>query len=147
MSGDWHWTTETSLPSRRNAHLGLMETVLDQLKQLGWEGRDLFGVQMALEESLSNAIRHGNQLDESKQVQVAVRLNHDRFWIQIEDEGDGYNPGELADCTTAEGLTATGGRGMKLIQAYMTTVEHNARGNRLTLEKVREAGTGGTANG
>ncbi|MEM6654560.1 MAG: ATP-binding protein [Planctomycetota bacterium] len=137
MSDAWNWTTKTRLASRRNGHIDLMEEVLERLKQLGWDGRDLFGVQMALEESLTNAIRHGNNCDESKHVDVDVRLNADRFWVQVTDEGDGFTPSSVADCTSEEGLAATGGRGMMLINAYMTTVEHNERGNRLTLEKVR----------
>lgn len=110
---------------------------MGKLEALDWDGRDLFGVQMALEESLTNAIRHGNKLDESKSVEVEVRLSEDRFWMQVEDEGEGFKPDAVADCTSDDGLQATGGRGMMLISAYMTTVEHNERGNQLTLEKIR----------
>lgn len=147
MSGAWLWTAETSFPSRRNAHLELMEQVLAELKQCGWDGRDLFGVQMALEESLTNAIRHGNKLDESKQVQVDVKVSDSRFWLRVEDEGDGFKLHEVADCTSDKGLEATGGRGMMLIQAYMTTVEHNERGNCLTLEKIRGDSAPGLSDG
>ena len=115
-----------------------MEEILQQLSGLGWEGRDYFGVQMALEESLSNAIRHGNKLDEAKVVQVECRVHADRFWICVEDEGEGFKPAEVADCTSEEGLEALGGRGMMLIEAYMTSVEHNGRGNCITMEKVRD---------
>lgn len=139
MSQEWAWTIDTTLPSRRGAHLPLMEEILAELEKRGWEGRDYFGIQMALEESLSNAIRHGNQLDESKKVQVACRLNDTRFWIEIEDEGHGFQPQEVADCTSEEGLAACGGRGMLLIDAYMTSVSHNERGNTITMEKVRDA--------
>lgn len=140
MSDAWAWMTEATLPSKSGAHLPLMEEILDQLKQLGWDGRDYFGVQMALEESLSNAIRHGNGLDESKQVQVACKVSDQRFWLQVEDEGDGFIPNKVADCTSDEGLEATGGRGMLLIEAYMNEVKHNERGNQITMEKTREQG-------
>jgi len=119
-----------------------MEEILEQLSGLGWEGRDYFGVQMALEESLSNAIRHGNGLDESKTVEVVCKLDADRFWICVEDQGQGFQPDRVADCTTEEGLAATGGRGMMLIDAYMTKVEHNDRGNRITMEKIRDTAEG-----
>lgn len=139
MNHTWHWQTERTLPSVRNAHLPLMEEILAELNTLGWEGRDFFAVQMALEESLANAIKHGNQFDESKQVQVECRLSKQRFWIRVEDEGQGFNPDHVADCTTKEGLEACGGRGMLLIKTYMTVVEHNEAGNCVTLEKHREA--------
>ena len=69
----WSWTSRKKLPSRRGAHVPCMQEILDKLEELGWDGRDLFGVEMALEESLTNAIRHGNRLDESKQVDVECK--------------------------------------------------------------------------
>lgn len=125
------------LPSRRNAHLPVMQEILDQLEQLGWDGRDLFGVEMALEESLSNAIRHGNCLDESKQVEVDCRVSRERFWLQVKDEGNGFRPQLVPDCTADENLDCPGGRGLTLMRAYMTKVEYNECGNCVTLEKIR----------
>ncbi len=141
MGENWDWTTETTLPTERGAHLPLMEEILDQLEKRGWEGRDYFAVQMALEESLSNAIRHGNKLDQSKKVEVECKLSSTDFWISVQDEGQGFTPQQVADCTSEEGLQCHGGRGMKLIEAYMSRVEHNDRGNRITLHKVRHEKT------
>lgn len=140
MSDEWVWTVDAKLPSRRGAHLEIMEEILEQLTGLGWDGRDFFGVQMALEESLTNAIRHGNKCDESKQVAVECKVAPKRFWLRVEDEGKGFKREAVADCTTEKGIEATGGRGMMLIEAYMTTVELNDRGNCITMEKVRDEG-------
>ncbi|TWT37721.1 anti-sigma F factor [Posidoniimonas corsicana] len=142
MGQEWAWTTDVTLASQRGAHLPLMDEILAELKKRGWDGRDYFGVQMALEESLSNAIRHGNKLNEEKSVEVECKLSEESFWIRIRDEGDGFQPGEVADCTTAEGLSCHGGRGMMLINAYMTRVEHNEAGNCITMEKNREPSDG-----
>lgn len=114
-----------------------MEDILQRMTALGWNGRDFFAVQMALEESLANAIKHGNQCNEAKQVRVDCRCSRDRFRLEVEDEGDGFAPAHVADCTSEEGLGAACGRGMMLIQAYMDTVTHNERGNRITMEKAR----------
>ncbi|MEN1680883.1 MAG: ATP-binding protein [Planctomycetota bacterium] len=138
MSGNWAWSVERQLASKRGAHLPLMEEILTQLESLGWDGRDYFGVQMALEESLANAIKHGNQCDESKVVDVQCKVSAERFWLRVEDEGEGFQPDHVADCTSEEGLEKLGGRGMMLIEAYMTSIEHNERGNCITLEKVRD---------
>jgi serine/threonine-protein kinase RsbW len=116
-----------------------MQQILDTLKQLGWEGRDLFGVEMALEESLTNAIRHGNCLDESKHVDVDCRVSAERFWLQVIDQGSGFKPQLVPDCTADENLECPGGRGLALMKAYMTSVEYNDRGNCVTLEKIRSA--------
>jgi serine/threonine-protein kinase RsbW len=104
---------------------------------MGWTERELFGVQMALEESLTNAIRHGNKLDESKLVTVDCRVSPERFWLRVEDEGEGFVPEEVPDCTDDESLHECGGRGVMLIKAYMTSVDYSPTGNCVTMEKVR----------
>ncbi len=134
---NWSHTIERSLPSRRNAHLESMEEILGRLTQLGWSDRELFGVQMALEESLTNAIRHGNKLDESKQVALECKISPERFWLRVQDEGPGFIPANVPDCTHQKNLEAYGGRGLLLIQAYMTNVKYNKTGNCVTMEKIR----------
>ena len=58
----WSWTSRKKLPSRTGAHMPLMEEILDELERarLG-RPRSVSASQMALEESLTNAIRHGNR--------------------------------------------------------------------------------------
>jgi serine/threonine-protein kinase RsbW len=133
----WMWISQTMLPSRLGAHVPCMEEILQVLESLGWDGRDLFGVQMALEESLTNAIRHGNRLDESKQVVVECRVSRERFWLRVKDQGAGFRPQNVPDCTADENLNCPGGRGLALIKAYMTHVNHNDCGNCVTMEKIR----------
>jgi len=135
----WSWTAETRLSSRPSAHVPHMEEIVRKLEGLGWAGRDLFGVRLALEESLSNAIRHGNRLDDSKQVFVQCKLSPDRFWLSVRDEGAGFRPKDVPDCTNDANLECCGGRGLALIMAYMTRVEYNERGNCVTMEKIRSA--------
>jgi serine/threonine-protein kinase RsbW len=133
----WSWSVETSFPSHRAAHLPVLQDILQQLQQLGWEGHDLFGVEMALEESMTNAIRHGNRLDVDKQVHVVCKASPERFWLKVRDEGPGFVPDKVPDCTADENLCCSGGRGLALIKAYMTHVEYNDCGNCVTMEKVR----------
>lgn len=133
----WTWTIERALPSRKGAHLPLLEEILLELERLGWEGRDFFGVQMALEESLTNAIRHGNKLDESKSVGVECKVSPEKFWLRVTDQGQGFQPNAVPDCTADENLDCCGGRGVALIKAYMTHVVYNECGNSVTMEKSR----------
>jgi serine/threonine-protein kinase RsbW len=133
----WNWTTRTNLASRRGAHIPCMREILGQLSLQGWDGRELFGIEMALEESMTNAIRHGNKFDESKTVDVEAKVSPDRFWIRVRDEGPGFCPDNVPDCTADENLDCPGGRGVALIRAFMTHVEYNHPGNCVTMEKIR----------
>jgi serine/threonine-protein kinase RsbW len=135
----WDWSTEKKLPSKKGAHIPCMEEILRELERLGWdkECRDHFGIEMALEESLSNAIRHGNRYDELKYVLVECKASSERFWLRVTDEGHGFQLQRVPDCTADENLECPGGRGLALIRAYMTNVEYNDRGNCVTMEKTR----------
>ena len=137
----WSWTVQTSLPSEHGAHEPCVREVLAQLKELGWADRDLFAIQMALVESLVNAMRHGNRLDAKKLVVVECKASPDRFWMRVEDEGAGFHPDDVPDCTAVENLERCSGRGLALIKAYMSRVEYNDRGNSVTMEKFRTTGS------
>lgn len=128
-------TFNRTLPSSLEAYHGFIQQILDELKELGWQQCDLFGVEMALEESISNAVRHGNKHDLSKHVQVECRVTADQFWASICDEGTGFRPAEVPDCCSPECLELPGGRGLALMNAYMTRVAYNERGNCVVLEK------------
>jgi serine/threonine-protein kinase RsbW len=130
-------TLRASLPSNLTDYHGFIHSALQQLAELGWDKCTLFGIHMALEESISNAIRHGNKEDPAKRVDVECRLAPDRFWSRVSDEGAGFRPAAVPDCCSPERLHVVGGRGLALIKAYMTRVEYNEQGNVLTMEKIR----------
>lgn len=129
-----------TLPSNLTDYIPFIDSLVDKLEALGWAGCDLFAVRMALEESISNAIRHGNKQDPAKMVEVAYELSPTRFWTRITDQGQGFNPEAVPDCRAPDRLEVPGGRGLTLMNAYMTHVQYNDRGNSLTLEKVLGAG-------
>ncbi len=126
---------ERALPSALDAYHDFVESILNELAARGWGQGDLFAVHMALEESISNAIRHGNKQDSNKRVTVECRLSGERFWARICDEGPGFRLKDVPDCCSPECLELPGGRGLALISAYMTRVEYNDCGNCVTLEK------------
>lgn len=127
---------QVSLPSTLTAYHDFMQSVIDQLESLGWKHSDLFAIHMALEESISNAIRHGNKEDPAKRVAIDCEFSDVRFWIRVCDEGLGFDPKKVPDCCDPDRLEVSGGRGLALMKAYMTFMEYNARGNCLTMEKL-----------
>jgi serine/threonine-protein kinase RsbW len=132
-------TLSQALPSSLTDYHEFVQQVLEALRQLGWEKDMLFGIHLALEEAISNAIRHGNKHDPEKNVQVDCEISPDRFWAKICDQGEGYSPDDVPDCCDDDNLCVPGGRGLKLIEAYMTAVELTEGGRCLTMEKHRAA--------
>lgn len=140
------WRLETSFTSRVGEHLAVMDQVASRLIALKWCDKDVFGIQLALEESLTNAIKHGNKEDVRKRVHFQCEISRARFWAHICDEGDGFRPAEIPDPRREENLTCVGGRGLLLIKSYMTDVSYNASGNCVTLLKLRQAPPDGHAS-
>src|SRR5262249_38233779 len=65
----------------------LIEEVLAELSAAGYEGGDLFGVRLALEEAMVNAIKHGHRGDETKVAQLRYRVTAECVLAEVEDQG------------------------------------------------------------
>lgn len=113
--------------------------VLAEMEAANYSRQDIFSVQLALDETITNAIKHGNGTDPSKQVTVAFRVNADEVWIEVEDEGDGFSISEVPDPTDPEFIDRPGGRGVFFVQRFMCSVQYNDRGNRVTMRKRRSS--------
>lgn len=119
----------------------LLRQLIDELRPLGYAEKDLFGIRLALEEALVNAVKHGNRNDPSKTVHVRYQSCSQQFLIEIEDEGRGFDPEGIPDPLAPENLHRPGGRGVFLMRHYMSWVQYSETGNIVTLCKVRSADT------
>ena len=136
---DWKWKLERTFPSDAAPGHEAIAELLSQLEAAGWPTRDVYGIHLALEEALVNAIRHGNRSDPSKDVGLRLYLPDDSLRIEIEDEGAGFDPGKLPDPTEDEFLDRPNGRGVLLIRTFMTRVNYLGRGNLCVMEKEKTA--------
>lgn len=113
----------------------VQERIVSLMEQNAWPMRDCFGVRLALEEALVNAIKHGNRMDPDKKVYIACDLTAEEITVVIEDQGDGFKLEEVPDPTEDDNLEKPGGRGIMLIRSFMTGFDYNDKGNRLTMSK------------
>jgi CheY-like chemotaxis protein len=145
-------------PARVPPLLGYLEQVASALHPRDRTERIRVGV--ALSEALLNAIQHGNlelssdlrQEDEAvfrdlgeerrrqppyrdRRVHVRATLTRTEAVYVVEDEGPGFDPTTVPDPTDAANFERIGGRGLMLIRTFMDEVEHNEKGNRITLRK------------
>lgn len=115
----------------------ILERVRESLEHEGYSEKERFGVRLALEEAVVNAVKHGHQGDPAKTVRVRFRVTPASVTIVVEDEGPGFNPADVPDPLAPENLEKCCGRGLLLMRSYMTWVRHNAVGNRVTMCKTR----------
>lgn len=83
-------------------------------------------VSVAIRESVINAIKHGNRNDSNKRVFVEFETStHDvpALSIRVRDQGDGFDPQEVADPLAPENLLKSSGRGIFLIRNFMDDVQ------------------------
>ncbi len=130
-----HWVVRRSIPSNTDAGTDLMHELLQKLEACAWIQDYLFGVNLAVEEALVNAIKHGNHEDADKKVHVEFRLTEERFYARISDEGEGFDPADVPDPREDENLDRPGGRGIMLMRNFMTQVDYNTTGNEVVMFK------------
>ncbi len=116
------------------------EKVLSVLKPLGLNEALLFDVRLCLEEALINAMKYGNKLKEGLQVRLGVECDGDEIRITVEDQGEGFDPKNVKDCTKEDNLLRNSGRGIYLIHQLMDKVIYNEKGNRLLMVKFLKNG-------
>lgn len=115
----------------------LLDELLSRLGENGWPEEDKFGIHLAVEEALMNAIKHGNQRDPEKFVDVKYYLSAEMLRVAITDEGEGFDPNDVPDPTLDENLELPSGRGLMLMRTFMSFVEYNAKGNGVLMEKKK----------
>ena len=134
-----NWKKELRLPSERGTSKHIMDELLAQLEAYGWPQSDVFAIHLAAEEAITNAAVHGNKLDDSKTIHVVCHVTPDFVQIEVADEGSGFDPHMVPDCTCDTRLDAPNGRGVKLMKSFMTHLEYNTKGNRVLMKKHRDA--------
>jgi serine/threonine-protein kinase RsbW len=114
-----------------------IEQLVQAMRQAAYGARDLFGVRLAVEEAVFNAVKHGHQGRANLAVWVRYHVTKEQVLVEVEDQGPGFNPEQVADPRTPDNLERTSGRGLFLMRCYCTWVQYNDKGNRVTLCKRR----------
>lgn len=117
----------------------VLDSVASEMSALGYTPRDVFGMRLAMEEALANAVKHGHGCDPSKTARVRYHITTERVEAEVEDEGPGFDRAQVADPREEENLERSCGRGLLLMMHYLSSVRYNERGNGVTLCKHRSA--------
>ena len=116
----------------------VQKQILAAVSEHGFSGQNYFAITLAIEEAITNAIKHGNRLDKKKKVRIEARISTKQFEIEIEDEGVGFDRTKVPDPTSVENLEKCSGRGILLIEAYMNRVSWDHGGRRVRMLKLNE---------
>ena len=131
------WKYDQNVPSQPDVCAQIVDLTLNQLNSANWPSKNVFGIHMAMEEAIMNAIRHGNQCAADKQVHVLIAISADQFYAKITDQGDGFDPAGIPDPTLDENIGKTCGRGVTLMRNFVDEVIYNEKGNSVELKKSK----------
>jgi serine/threonine-protein kinase RsbW len=103
----------------------------------GYPRPDAFAVRLALEEAVVNALRHGHRALPDELVQVSYVVADEWVLMEVEDRGPGFIPSLVPDPLADENLAKPSGRGLLLMNHYMSWVRFFGRGNVVTMCRRR----------
>lgn len=102
----------------------------------GFSEEELFGIDMAVRESVANAVKHGNKFDESKDVVISMEYTNKSLIINIRDFGEGFAVEEVPDPTNPENLLKDSGRGILFMNNFMDKIEWSNHSDGGTIVKM-----------
>lgn len=112
--------------------LDLVQVLSDRLSTLAGLDEDAaHWVSVAVRESVINAIKHGNREDRTKQVTVELALeprdHPEQFTVEVLDEGEGFDPDDIADPLDPVNVLKSSGRGIFFMRSFMDDVSIRRR--------------------
>jgi serine/threonine-protein kinase RsbW len=122
MESEERTTIRLEMPSR----LEMLDKAGDLVAQLaevgGFDEDSRLDIQVAVHESMVNAIRHGNCGDETRRVTLEIDLDRGGLEVRVRDQGQGFDPTSVPDPLRLENLCRSSGRGILLMKALMDSV-------------------------
>ena len=124
------------VPADPAAIVGVTDGVTQLLRSKAWPDDKAMDVELALQEALANAVRHGCGGDPAKRVQCCV--THDaagELVIVIRDPGPGFDAKAVPDPLAGDNVFKPSGRGIYLINRLMDEVRFADEGREIRMRK------------
>ncbi|MFW5784900.1 MAG: ATP-binding SpoIIE family protein phosphatase [Chitinispirillaceae bacterium] len=115
-----------------------VSSVLRDMDHNGFPDLQIKQVKICIYEMISNAIRHGNREDFSRNVYVFYKVDYDGLTISVTDEGEGFDYNSIPNPLEPQYRYRDHGRGIFLVRHYMDEVSFNSKGNRILGKKYHE---------
>ncbi|HRI02700.1 MAG TPA: ATP-binding protein [Pyrinomonadaceae bacterium] len=113
---------EIQLPSRIESVDQAAVEADEFAKSCGFGDDFVSAIDLAIRESVANAVKHGNKFDESKSVDVTFADSDEGFEVTVRDHGAGFNVDDIPDPTNPENLLKANGRGILFMNSFMDEV-------------------------
>jgi serine/threonine-protein kinase RsbW len=127
-----------TVPSDPQFIPGIVHVVAMLAMEFGFEVADyVTNIPLALDEAISNAIKHGNKSDAKKRVEIEGQVDGESLRVKVRDEGAGFERDLNHDPLDPVNLLAPNGRGLFLIESLMDDVKFTQDGR--CIEMIKRA--------
>jgi serine/threonine-protein kinase RsbW len=129
--------------------LDFVQIVSDRIGQLaGMDEETIHWIGVAVRESVINAIKHGNRENFHKLVTVEFTFSPPadpgELVVRVLDQGEGFDPEEIADPLAPENLLKSSGRGIFFMRSFMDDVSlRRASEGGMEVRMVKKLSSGG----
>jgi anti-sigma regulatory factor (Ser/Thr protein kinase) len=121
----WHRSVPNCLPDV----VAAASDVAEQLRQHGVSATAAHAVHFAIEEILTNTVRYSRA---AQPTQIAIALRNDAVVVEIEDDGQPFDPLQLPTPQLSANLDdrQAGGIGIHLVRKMVSSLAYERRHNR-----------------
>ena len=114
----------------RLTSLAVVEKAIDTFTKDTSISRDSYGkILVSVMEAVNNAIIHGNKSDQTKFVDIELKMTNGSLIVMVKDEGAGFKHSDVPDPTQPDNILKTSGRGVFLMKKLADEIEFNKKGN------------------
>jgi serine/threonine-protein kinase RsbW len=98
-------------------------------KKVGFDEEDTNKIELAIDEACTNVIEHAYQHDESQDIDIAVKIDYNKFTIVVADRGRSFDMDEveIPDMSSYLAELRVGGLGIYLMRTLMDEVDYHSK--------------------
>ncbi len=133
-------TKELRLPSRIESVDEAASQAETFVKDNGLGDDFVSAIDLAVRESVANAVKHGNKFDPEKEVEVTFLRSPKGVEIVVRDFGTGFDPEALPDPTDPANLLKANGRGILFMRSFMDEVQWSSHDGGGMVVRMRKSG-------
>jgi serine/threonine-protein kinase RsbW len=126
----------------------LVQVLCDRVAHMAAFDEDsIHWVGVAVRESVINAIKHGNREDPEKLVTIEFEFTPlaapTELVVRVSDQGEGFEPEEVADPLAPENILKSSGRGIFFMRSFMDDVQlTRSPGGGMEVRMMKKLGAG-----
>ena len=130
-------------PGRHESLAALSEYVAKQAIAAGLDEKEVYAVQLAVDEAATNIIDHAYGGEDRGEIECTCTVRGTELTVTLKDQGDSFIPEEIPDLPVGVPLekVSPGGAGLFLMKKLMDEVhfEFQEDGNVLTMTKRKKS--------